>query len=134
GMGFAIALVFGLGLGMLMGAYPKVEAAFDIYVTALNSTPSLVFAPIFFSMFGLSRWSIVALIVLSTSIFLIINTAAAIRAVSPELIEMGRSFNASDAQLFRKILIPAALPLILRPARLSAGRGAKAIITGEMFI
>ena len=132
--GYAIALVLGVGLGLLMGAYPAIDAALDPYVTALNSTPGLVFAPIFFTLFGLSKWSIVALIVLSTSIFLIINTASAIRAVSPELIEMARSFSASDRQMFAKVLVPAALPFILGTARLAGGRGVRAMINGEMFI
>jgi NitT/TauT family transport system permease protein len=133
-IGFSLSLVIGLGLGLLMGAYPAVDDALDIYVTALNTTPGLVFAPIFFTIFGLSHWSIVALIVLSMSIFLIINTSAAIRGVPPELIEMGKSFNATDRQLFARILLPAALPFILGTMRLSAGHGVKAMINGEMFI
>jgi NitT/TauT family transport system permease protein len=133
-IGVVIALVLGIGIGLAMGAYPRVHAALDPYVTALNSTPSLIFVPIFFNLFGLSRWSIVALIVLSMSVFLIINTAAAVRGVPIALVEMGRSFNATDRQLFAHVLVPGALPFILGTTRLAAGRGVKAMINGEIFI
>lgn len=133
-LGFSISLALGLGVGMLMGGYRRIEAALDIYVNAFLTAPSLVFAPIFFTIFGLSRWSIVALIVMYSTFILIITTLSAIRNVSPSLIEMGRSFCASDRQLFRRIILPAATPLIMAGVRLSAGRAVKGMINGEMFI
>jgi NitT/TauT family transport system permease protein len=50
------------------------------------------------------------------------------------LIEMGRSFCASDWQVFRRIVIPAAMPLIMAGLRLGMGRTVKGMINGEMFI
>jgi len=133
-LGVAISIVVGIGLGIAMGSYPRLYGALDPYVTALNSTPVLIFAPILFNFFGLSRWSIVALIAISMSVYLTINTAAALRGVSRSLLDMGRSFNASDRQLFSFISLPAALPFILATTRLAAGRGVKAMINGEIFI
>lgn len=133
-IGFAVSVVFGIGIGMLMGGYRRVEAALDIYVNALLTAPSLVFAPIFFSLFGLSRASIVALIVMYSIFVIIINTTEAIKNVSPALVEMGRSFTATDWQLFRKIVLPAATPLIMAGVRVGAGRAVKGMINGEMFI
>ena len=133
-IGFAIALGLGLGVGMLMGGYPRIEAALDIYVNAFLTTPSLVFAPIFYTIFGLSRGSIIALIVMYSTFIMIVNTMSAIRNVSPSLIEMGRSFCASDRQLFRKVILPAATPLIMAGVRIGAGRAVKGMINGEMFI
>ncbi len=133
-LGFGVSLAIGLGVGMLMGGYRRIEAALDIYVNALLTAPSLVFAPIFFSLFGLSRGSIIALVVMYSTFIMIITTFSAIRNVSPSLIEMGRSFCADDPQLFRKIILPAATPLIMAGVRLGAGRAVKGMINGEMFI
>ncbi len=133
-IGFAVSVSIGLAVGMLMGGYRRVEAALDIYVNALLTAPSLVFAPIFFTLFGLSRWSIVALIVMYSTFIMIITTHAAIRNVSTSLIEMGQSFCASDWQLFRRIMLPAATPLIMAGVRVGAGRAVKGMINGEMFI
>ena len=133
-LGFAIALILGVGVGLLMGAYKKVDQALDVYVYALLTAPSLVFAPIFFSIFGLGRASIIGVVVMYGTFIMIINTATAIRSVPIALIEMGRSFCATDWQVFRKIVIPAALPLIMAGVRLGMGRSVKGMINGEMFI
>jgi NitT/TauT family transport system permease protein len=133
-VGAVISVVIGVGVGLLMGAYKKVEQALDVYVYALLTAPSLVFAPIFFSIFGLGRASIVAVVVMYATFIIIINTATAIRSVPVSLIEMGRSFCASDWQVFRRIVVPAAMPLIMAGLRLGMGRAVKGMINGEMFI
>jgi len=133
-IGAVISVVLGVGVGLLMGAYKKVEQALDVYVYALLTAPSLVFAPIFFSIFGLGRASIVAVVVMYATFIVIINTASAIRSVPVSLIEMGRSFCATDWQVFRRIVIPAAMPLIMAGLRLGMGRAVKGMINGEMFI
>lgn len=134
GIGFAISVVFGVAIGLLMGVYPRVDAALDIYVNALLTAPSLVFAPIFFSIFGLGRESIIAVIVMYAIFLIIINTAAAVRSVPRSLIEMGRSYDASDWQLFWKIILPAATPLTMAAIRVGGGAAVKGMVNGEMFI
>lgn len=133
-IGFAISVVFGITIGVLMGAYSKVEAALGIYVNALLTAPSLVFAPVFFSMFGLSRATIVAVIVMYSIFIIIVQTTAAMRVAPADLLEMGRSYCAPRSVLFRRIILPAATPLIMAGVRLGMGRAVKGMINGEMFI
>jgi NitT/TauT family transport system permease protein len=135
-IGFTISAFFGILIGALMGAYTKVGWALDIYVYALLTAPSLVFAPIFFVIFGATRTreTTIAVIVMYTMFIIIVNTSTAIRSVSPSLIEMGRSFGASDRQMFRRVILPSALPLMFAGLRLGAGRSVKGMINGEMFI
>lgn len=134
--GFGLSATVGIGVGMLMGAYRKVEMALDFYVYALLTAPSLVFAPLFFSMFGAanSRLSIIAVIVMYSLFIIIVNTTAAIRNVDRALVEMGRAYCANERQLFLKIILPAATPLIMAGLRLGVGRAVKGMINGEMFI
>jgi NitT/TauT family transport system permease protein len=133
-IGFAISVVFGVGIGMLMGAYRKVDMALDVYVYAMLTAPSLVFAPIFFAIFGLGRASILGVVIMYSIFIIIINTVAAIRTVPIGLIEMGRSYCATERQLFFKVILPAALPMIFAGLRLGMGRAVKGTINGEMFI
>jgi NitT/TauT family transport system permease protein len=133
-IGFSISLVFGLGIGFLMGAFKRVNAALDIYVNALLTAPSLVFAPIFFAIWGLGREPVIAVVVMYSIFIMIINTVAAVTNVPISLLEMGRSYNASRFQIFRRIVIPSALPLIMAGVRLGAGRAVKGMLNGEMFI
>ena len=136
GIGFGISVVFGVLIGALMGAYQKVGDALDVYVYALLTAPSLVFAPIFFAAFGARsiRETTIAVIVMYTIFIIIVNTATAIRSVPPSLIEMGRSFGANDRRMFWRIILPSALPLIFAGLRLGSGRAVKGMINGEMFI
>jgi NitT/TauT family transport system permease protein len=133
-IGFSISATVGVGVGTLMGAYRRVEMALDVYVYALLTAPSLVFAPIFFAIFGLGRESILGVVIMYSIFIIIINTVAAIRGVPVTLIEMGRSYCATERQLFFRIILPAALPMIFAGLRLGMGRAVKGTINGEMFI
>jgi NitT/TauT family transport system permease protein len=135
-IGFGISAVGGVFIGTLMGAYPKIGKALDIYVYALLTAPSLVFAPIFFAVFGATntRETTIAVVVMYTIFIIIVNTQTAIRSVPPSLIEMGRSFGANDRRMFWRIILPSALPLIMAGLRLGSGRAVKGMINGEMFI
>jgi NitT/TauT family transport system permease protein len=108
--------------------------ALDVYIYAMLTAPSLVFAPIFFAIFGLGRASILGVVIMYSIFIIIINTVAAIRTVPIGLIEMGRSYCATERQLFFKVILPAALPMIFAGLRLGMGRAVKGTINGEMFI
>lgn len=133
-LGLAVSVVFGVGLGLLMGAFRKLDAALDIYINALLTAPSLVFAPVFFAIWGLDRWSIVAVIFMYSAWIMVVNTVTAVRTVSVELLEMGQSFNAPRLKIWTRIVLPAATPLIMAGIRLATGRAVKGMLNGEMFI
>ncbi|HKY07267.1 MAG TPA: ABC transporter permease [Candidatus Binatia bacterium] len=133
-LGFALSVVLGLSLGALMGRYRAVERALDIYVHALFVCPSILFAPIFFAVFGLSDASRIAIIVVYSTFVIVINTATAIRTVDPSLVEMAVSFGCRERQIFTRILLPASLPLVFAGLRLGMGRAVKGMINGEMLI
>jgi NitT/TauT family transport system permease protein len=133
-VGYSSAILFGITVGILMGAYRKVEMALDMYIYALLTAPSLVFAPIFFALFGLGRASIIGVIFFYTAFIVTVNTSAAIRNVPIPLVEMARSYGATERQLVFKVIVPAALPLIMAGLRLGMARAVKGMVTGEMFI
>jgi NitT/TauT family transport system permease protein len=133
-IGFGLSLIMGLVVGGLMGRYRHVEKALDVYVHALFVCPSIVFAPVFFAIFGLSDASRVAIIVVYAMFVIVINTATAIRTVDPSLVEMARSFGCREHQIFARILLPASLPLVFAGIRLGMGRAVKGMVNGEMLI
>jgi len=133
-IGFSFSLVVGLVIGALMGRYRRVEQALDVYVYAMFVSPSLIYAPIFFALFGLSDGARVAVIVMYAIFVIIINTSAGFRAVDPALVEMAQSFGASEFQILSRILLPASLPLVFAGIRLGMARAVKGMINGEMVI
>ncbi|WP_419999592.1 ABC transporter permease [Streptomyces boninensis] len=133
-LGTAISLVAGLLIGIAMGRSRRVEAALGVYVYALLTAPSLVFAPVFFSLFGAGRGAVVAVIVIYAVFVVIVNTAAAVQAVPGHLEEMARSYGAGEAQLLLRVVLPAATPMIMAGVRLGVGRAVTGMLNGEMFI
>ncbi|MGW7088190.1 ABC transporter permease [Streptomyces sp. NPDC054871] len=133
-LGFAISLVAGLGIGMAMGHWRKVDAALGVYVYALLTAPSLVFAPVFFALLGAGRASIVAVVVTYAMFVVIVNTASAVRSAPAHLVEMARSYGAGEAQVLLRVVLPAAAPMIMAGVRLGIGRAVTGMINGEMFI
>src|SRR5690606_28355754 len=114
--------------------YRRIDAAFGVYVYALLTAPSLVFAPIFFSIFGAGRASIIGVVVMYSAFVMIITTASAVSNVNPSLIEMGRMFGANEWRLVTRVILPAATPTTLAGVRLGMGRAVLGMINGEMFI
>jgi NitT/TauT family transport system permease protein len=93
-----------------------------------------VFAPVYFALFGTSRWSIVGLIIHYSIFYLIVNTTTAVRAVDIGLIEMAKVFGADERQRMRLILLPSALPLVFASMRVAMARSVKGMINGEVLI
>ena len=134
GLGFAFSLLTGVPIGALMGRYRKVEWALDMHVSWLLISPSIVFAPIFFTIFGLSDMTRIAVVVLYAWPIITYNTFVAFRHVDSELVEMAKSFGASEARTLFRILAPASLPLTMAGLRLGMGRAVKGMINGELFV
>ncbi len=64
----------------------------------------------------------------------IINTASAIQSVPAHVVEMARSYGASERQVLLQVMLPAATPMIMAGVRLGVGRAVTGMINGEMFI
>jgi NitT/TauT family transport system permease protein len=133
-IGFSLALIIGVFTGALMGRYRYIEKALDVYVHALFICPSIIFAPIFFAIFGLSDAARIAIIVVYSMFVIVINTATAVRTVDPSLVEMAHAFGCREREIFTRILLPASLPLVFAGVRLGMGRAVKGMINGEMLI
>lgn len=132
--GFAASLVFGLVVGTLMGRYRWVDYMLGLWVQVLVFAPSIVFAPVFFTIFGLSDVTRIAVVFLYSAFIMAVNTQTAVRHVDRSLVEMATVFGANERQMLRRVIVPGALPLIMAGVRLGAGRAVKGMINGEAFI
>ncbi len=133
-IGYASSLTFGLVVGTLLGRYRWFEHLFGIYVQLLVFAPSIIFAPIFFTIFGLSDITRIAVVFLYSAFIIAVNTATAVRYVDRTLVEMATVFGASERKMVMKVILPGALPLMMAGVRLGAGRAVKGMINGEAFI
>jgi NitT/TauT family transport system permease protein len=133
-VGFGLAAGLGLPVGALMGRFRKVEYFFDVYLHAFLATPSLIYIPILFALFGVGRGTQAAVVFLYAFFVIVANTMVGVRAGDPALTEVARSFGAGERQVFFRVILPGALPLVMAGLRLGMARAMKGMVNGEMFI
>lgn len=132
-LGFLIASVVGVGLGLFIGRYRHVEAACDWLVNALYATPLVALTPLVILWFGLGFKAKLVIVVILAVFPILINTASGVRNVSPDLVDVGRAFVANERQIFVKVVLPAALPYIVTGLRLGIGRAIIGMVVAEFF-
>ena len=132
-VGYALAIVFGVPLGLVVGRSRPLEASIGIYVTAGYAMPLVALVPLLILWFGLGFAVKVAIIFLMSVFPICINTWHGARAVPKTLIEVGKSFVAPDRVILRRIILPATLPYIMAGLRLSVGRAVVAMVIAEFF-
>jgi NitT/TauT family transport system permease protein len=132
-VGFAVAAVLGILLGIAIASSEAVKDFVDPWVSAVYATPTVALAPLFIFMFGIDAPSKMAVVFLLAIFPVVINTATGIRSTDRVYIEAARSFSATRAQIFTKVLIPAALPFIVAGLRLGIGRGLVGVVVGEFI-
>ena len=132
-LGYVIASVLGIALGLAMAASITAKQSLQPWVSGLYATPIIALAPLFILWFGIGIWSKV-IVVISLVIFPVaINTEAGLRTTSERLIEMLRSFGATPRQIFLKVSLPSAVPFILAGLKLGIGRGLIGVVVAELF-
>jgi len=131
-LGYVLSLL-GIPIGILMGRHSFVANFLNLYVYVFYSVPYVVFLPLFIVWLGLGFWTKVVMIVFAAIWPLIINTWAGVRDVDRTLVEVARGFRATEAELMRKVVIPAAVPFILTGVKLATGRALVGLIVAELF-
>ncbi|MFQ0815730.1 hypothetical protein AVM02_09470 [Brucella anthropi] len=132
-VGYGLAIMVGVPLGILMGWYRRLNAAFDPILSALYATPRIALLPLIIIWFGIGLGSKFAIIFLSSVFPVLINTIAGVQTVDRDYIKVARSFGANDRQLFLTVAFPAAVPFLLTGLRLGLGHALIGIVVGEMY-
>jgi ABC-type nitrate/sulfonate/bicarbonate transport system permease component len=132
-MGYVLAVIVGIPLGLLIGRSSILEATVGIYIIAGYAMPLVALIPLLVLWFGLGMTVKVAIIFLMAVFPVCINTWVGVNAVPRSLIEVGKSFMASDATIMRRIVFPAALPYIVAGVRLAIGKAVVAMVIAEFF-
>lgn len=133
-LGNLISIAVGVPMGIAMGRFTIVDRLLAPWVNMLVSAPLSALVPVIMVLFGLGMTTIVLTVVLFAIWIIVLNTRAGVRGISPSLIEMARSYGASEAQAFAKIYIWAALPEILAGIRLGVIRSVKGVVIGQLLV
>ncbi len=132
--GWLLSLVVGIALGLLIGRFPAFDALTKPYVTFLNALPISTLVPIAVILFGIGYPSRILIVFLFGVIEVTLNTAAGVRYVNRDLVEMGESFNGTQWRLFRKVILPASVPGIMAGVRIGTGRAVVGMVVVEILL
>lgn len=133
-IGFGLSLLIALPVGALMGRFRVMEDLFAPYVSTLYVTSKEALLPLVIIAFGTTLGYRVAVVVLFSLFFPIMNTAAGVRFVDKNLIETARAFCTSRWRLFTRIYLPGAAPFIVAGIRLGLGMALKGMVIAELWV
>ncbi len=106
---------------------------FDPFITAFNATPRLVFLPLLMLWFGLGLEMKVVIVFIGALFPILINTYEGVRNADRTLINVVRSFGASEWDVARLVVVPNSLPYIIVGLRLAIGRAVLGVVVAEFF-
>jgi sulfonate transport system permease protein len=119
--GLAIGGSIGFALGLANGLSRRSEQILDSTLQMVRNIPHLALIPLVILWFGIDETAKIFLVALGVFFPIYINTQHGIRTVDAQLVEMGRTYGMTSAQLFRRVYLPGALPSIFVGLRYALG-------------
>ena len=130
-LAFGIGTVLGLACGLWLALSPLASALLEPYITAANSMPRVILAPIFALWFGLGIWSKVALAVTLVFFIVFFNVYQGVKEVSPVVLANARMLGANQRQLLRTVYLPSATAWVFSSLHTSVGLAFVGAVVGE---
>jgi ABC-type nitrate/sulfonate/bicarbonate transport system permease component len=124
--------VVGVVAGIGLGAWLPFNRLAGPVLWSLYATPWLAWRPLSVAWFGFGIAPIVFLVFIAAIFPVMLNTAAGVSAAEPALISAGRIFGASRTSIYRKIVLPSALPFVFAGMRQSMVMATIALLVGEL--
>ncbi|MCU0508577.1 MAG: ABC transporter permease [Anaerolineae bacterium] len=130
--GFAVAIVTGVPLGILMGMSRRAEALINPAFLVIRPIPPLAWIPLAILWFGLGNGAKIFVIWFGAFVPALINTYTGVRSVDPGLIAAARVHGARPWHVLFEVVVPGALPLIFTGLRLALQASWTALVAAEL--
>ncbi len=134
GVGFGLAAVVGIGLGVLVGANVWAHRGLDPLFQVLRTVPPLAWLPISLAAFREAQPSALFVIFITSIWPIVINTAVGVRNIPTDYVNVSRTLSLSPLEHFWKVLLPATTPYIFTGLRIGVGMSWLAIVASEMLL
>ncbi|MGX5695205.1 ABC transporter permease [Agromyces soli] len=116
-IGFVIAAVIAIPLGLLMGTSLPVDRVAGPIAWTIYATPSIAYQPLAKAWFGFGIGPVVFLVAISALFPILLNVAAGMRTTNPSIIRAGRVYGAGRMQLYRSVYLPSTVPFLFAGLR-----------------
>jgi taurine transport system permease protein len=131
-LGFALAALVAVPLGIMMGVWQPAKAVMDPFVSLLRPLPSITWIPLTILWLGIGEAQKVAIVFMGSWIYILVYTLAAVQRVDPLLVRAARNLGARDLAVMTQVILPAALPGILAGLKITLAISWSCVLTAEM--
>ena len=131
-VGFLIAAVIGVPLGLLMGTFKAAEALIEPLMGFIRYMPASAFIPLFILWLGIGDVEKIGIIFVGSFFQLVLMVAVVAKNVHKDMLETAYTLGAKRMQVIRKVLLPASLPGILDTLRIIVGWAWTYIVVAEL--
>ena len=132
-LGFLAAAVVGVILGLIAGWSRRASYVIDPWLSALYATPDVALVPLIILWLGIGLPSKVFIVFLTALFPVAVNTLIGVHSTDPRLLDVAKSYRASQTMLFRTVIIPTTVPFILTGLRLASGRALVGVVLAELI-
>lgn len=132
-LGFSLASVIGLALGVLIGRVRTIDRFVGPLIEVFRQLPPLAIFPVMILLLGLGFRSQVAIVLWASLWPILLNTISGTRQTDPTLIKAARSLGCSRLQTFTKVVLPSAVPTIATGLRLGGSYSLLVLVAAEMI-
>lgn len=131
--GYLIAVVVGVGAGLLIGRIRILEVALNPLITFARSIPPAAILPFFILAMGATDWMRISVIAIGSLWPTLLSSIDGIRGIPPEVIDVTKVYKTSLVRKIFKVYLPAASPLILAGMKTSLAFSIVLVIVSEML-
>lgn len=132
-LGYVIGAGLGLGGALVVSMIPAGESVLRPFVLLAYATPKIALAPLMIIWFGIGMLPKVLLAATFVFFVVFLSTLAGVATVSPELVSVVRVMGAAPLSVFRKVVLPSALPFIVTALRITIPAALIGAIIGEFI-
>ncbi|MCF2146766.1 nitrate ABC transporter permease [Desmonostoc muscorum LEGE 12446] len=134
GLGFSLAAIVGVALGICIGANKLLYNAVDPIFQVLRTVPPLAWLPISLAAFQQANPSAIFVIFITSIWPIIINTTVGVQQIPQDYVNVARVLRLKGAKYFLKVVFPATVPYIFTGLRIGIGLSWLAIVAAEMLV
>jgi NitT/TauT family transport system permease protein len=130
---FALAAIIGVSIGILMGRFSFWESFFVPLIAALLPIPALAWTPIVVLWVGFGNATVIVITTFAAVLPIAMAVWTGVKTVNPVWLRAAQSMNADNMTIFRTVVLPGSLPMIMSGLRIGLARAWRAVVAAEAF-
>lgn len=132
-IGYSISFVLGVGLGLAVGRFKLLDETIGSLMVGLQVLPSICWLPLAILWFGLNEQAIQFVVIMGAFLSIAIATDSGIRNINPIYVRAAKTMGIRGIALYRRVILPAALPSIATGMKLGWSFAWRSLMAGELL-